>query len=241
MLSKNKCYIYEEIDENEDGSDEDIDDIEGESDDKLGEKHFIDIQIQNTKKGHSLNISEATSRMLYDSAGCEEIEKKSTISIVPAPQILTTNDESLIMKAKKDLQVNFDLDNFQVQSLVSLLHGRNVVLISPCGSEKLLVFHMAVYILRLKFNLPNGVGVCLQPLNNILTEKTNNNPPLKTAYLTMTGDAVKEGNAVLSHSLEEIVSGEIGCLLGHAESFLSNRGMHMSSMFNNIQPTPIIF
>ena len=184
------------------------------------------MQIENCKKGHSLKVSETTSKMLYDAAGCEEIEMNNTINILPSPEILTTTDELLILKGKKDLQINFDLDNFQVQALVSLLHGKNVVLIAPCGSGKLLVFHLAVYILREKFNLPNGVGLCLQPLNNILTEKTNSNPPLKTAYLTMTGDAVKEGNITVSHSLEEIVSGEIGCLLGHAESFLSNKGIY---------------
>ena len=88
----------------------------------------------------------------------------------------------------------------------------------------MLVYHLAVHLLRIKLKRPNGVGLCLQPLNNILYEKTNNKPPINTAYLTMSGEAVREGNATLSHSLDEIVSGDFGCLLGHAESFLSTKG-----------------
>ena len=56
------------------------------------------------------------------------------------------------------------------------------------------------------------------------SEKTNNDPPLKTAYITMDGETVKAQNIHLSHPLEEINSGEIDCLLGHAESFLSDKG-----------------
>ena len=41
----------------------------------------------------------------------------------------------------------------------------------------------------------------------------------------MSGDAVKEGNTTLSHSMDEIVFGDFGCLLGHAESFLSVEGI----------------
>ena len=177
MASKRKDYLYEEIVEDDEGSDEDSEDIEDDMDDNVGKRHSMDMQIENCKKGHSLKVSETTSKMLYDAAGCEEIEMNNTINIQPSPEILTTSDELLILKGKKDLSINFDLDNFQVQALVSLLHGKNVVLIAPCGSGKLLVFHLAVFILRQKFNLPNGVGLCLQPLNNILTEKTNSNPP----------------------------------------------------------------
>ena len=70
----------------------------------------------------------------------------------------------------------------------------------------------------------DGVGLCLQPLNNILCAKTNSDPPLRTAYLTMKGEAVQSEKVSLSHSQEELFSGDIPCLLGHAESFLSCKG-----------------
>ena len=49
-----------------------------------------------------------------------------------------------------------------------------------------------------------GVGICLQPLNSILKEKTNSNPLLKTAFLTISGEGVTEENTALSHDLHEL-------------------------------------
>ena len=172
-----------------------------------------------------LPILEETANMLYNEAGAKENEVNNTMNVHPSPHVLKTWEEQLIMKAKTDLGISHDLDNFQVQSLASLLNNKNVIFIAPCGSGKMLVFHLAVYVLRVNLKKPKGIGLCLQPLNNILCEKTNNNPPIKTAFLTMTGEAVKEDNVVLSHSVDDIYSGEIGCLVGHAESFLSSKGI----------------
>ena len=82
--------------------------------------------------------------------------------------------------------------------------------------------------MRKKFGLKNGIGVCLQPLNSILNEKTNNNPPINTRFLTMTGEGMKSGKVNFSHTLDELYSGEVGCLFGHGESFLFPRGMNIS-------------
>ena len=78
--------------------------------------------------------------------------------------------------------------------------------------------------MRKKYGLENGICVCLEPLNNILFEKTNCKAPIKTAYLTMSGQGIQEDNVSLSHSADKLTSGEIGILLGHAESFLSPKG-----------------
>ena len=86
--------------------------------------------------------------------------------------------------------------------------------------------------MRKKLSLPNGVGICLQPLNTILSEKTNSDPPIKTAYLTMLGDARSAKEATLSHSTEDILSGDIGCVLGHPESFLSPQGKTTSFLMH---------
>jgi len=80
---------------------------------------------------------------------------------------------------------------------LTLVNGKNVVLNAPIGSGKLLVCYLGILginILRKMFNLSKGVGVVLQPLNNILIEKTNNSPPIPTAYMTTTGEGMKSGN-----------------------------------------------
>ena len=230
-MAKNKGlkdYLFEEILSEKDESDAEI----GLSvdDDEIA-SHEIDIQIENSTNNECL-LPEERADMLYDMAGVEETEVNNTMIVHPSPHMLTTSEEEMILQAKEDLSIAFDLDSFQVQAVVALMNNRNVILTAPCGAGKLLVFHLGVHLMRQKFNLPKGVGICLEPLNNILVEKTNNNPPIKTAYLTMTGEGIKEENASISHSLEEISSGEIGCILGHAESFLSAKGMILFSQYN---------
>ena len=217
-----KNYLFEEIVSDKD--DTDIDDDLSEDDGDPIDIHELDNQIQSSNNNDTM-ISEKRADMIYDIAGSEEAEVNNTMTIFPSPHMLTTSEEEMVLKAKEDLLIKFDLDSFQVQAAVALLNSRNVILTAPCGAGKHLVFYLGVHLMRQKLNVPKGVGICLQPLNNILIEKTNSNPPIKTAYLTMSGDAVKEENASLSHSLEEISSGEIGCILGHAESFLSSKGM----------------
>ena len=78
--------------------------------------------------------------------------------------------------------------------------------------------------MRKKYSMPNGVGICLQPLNTILSEKTNSDLLIKTACLTMSGDALSAKEATLSYPMDGILSEDVGCLLGHAESFLSPKG-----------------
>ena len=189
------------------------------------------------KKNYQIPISQRRADELYDIAGTEEIEVKGELVILPAPSVLTSEDEGLIMEAKRELGILHDLDDFQIQSVLSLINDTNVVLVSPCGSGKMLVFYLALHCLRKKKCNPRGIGVCLEPLNNILCEKTNNDPPMKTAYVTMTGDAVKSDSVKLSHSLDEVRSGEIGCLFGHAESFLFSKRytkyfLHFNKKYN---------
>ena len=156
-------YLHEEInDKDESENDEEGDDIVDEG----------NLETSgNMAKGYKIGISQKKASELYDMAGVEEPEIKSDVVVLPSPHILTTNDERMVTQAKMELSVHHDLDHFQVQACVALLNGNNVVLMAPCGSGKLLVFYLAVNILREKYNLTNGVGICLQPLKNILSEK----------------------------------------------------------------------
>ena len=239
MTSNSKTnFILEEISYNLDAEEQtDSDKSNDEVVSSLGEEEVVNVELNsdmhdldivlnsyNNKKGFNVDISETVADELYAEAGKEEPEVNNTMTVLPKPHIMQTSEELLILRAKTDLRINFVLDQFQIQSLLALMNNRNAVVVAPCGSGKLLVYYMAVYILRVTLNIPNGVGLCLQPLNNILCEKTNSDPPLKTAYLTMTGEAVL-GKVSMSHSVEEINKGDIPCLLGHAESFLSAKGI----------------
>ena len=115
----------------------------------------MDTEIHSVKVGYQIGITQIIASKIYNEVGVEETEVNNSISVLPSPHVLSTAEDQLLLTVKEELGVRHDLDNFQVQA-------------PPCGSGKLLVFYMAVKILRKKINLPNGVGLCLQPLNNIL-------------------------------------------------------------------------
>ena len=81
---------------------------------------------------------------------------------------------------------------------------------------------MGVTILKKIKNIENGVGICIEPLNNILCEKTDEP---NSAFLTLTGENIVKGTAELSTPIEDIKSGQISFLYGHPESFLSAKGI----------------
>ena len=104
------------------------------------------------------------------------------------------------------------------------MNDRNTILVSPCGSGKSVVPELITPILRKTKGISNGICVILEPLNNILSEKTKSDRSKTSAFLTMTGENVMKGNASLSSPLEKILSGQIMYLYGHPESFLSSNG-----------------
>ena len=109
-------------------------------------------------------------------------------------------------------------------SPLGLISNRNVIVLTPCGSGKSIIFELGISILRKVKGIENGLGICLEPLNNILSEKTKTQSVITTAYLSMTGESVKQGEAVLSKPIESIQKGKVMCLYGHPESFLSSKG-----------------
>ena len=94
----------------------------------------------------------------------------SDVTVMPCPYNLSLLEEQLISRAKSDLNINHDIDNFQVQAIISLINSKNVILIAPCGAGKSLVLDITIHLLRIKLDKPNGLAVCLQPLNSILFE-----------------------------------------------------------------------
>ena len=81
--------------------------------------------------------------------------------VTSQPRVMLTVEEKFISEAKLDMNIEFELDHFQIQAILDLINGQNVVVRTPTGSGKSIVFQIIVSILRKMKNVTNGVGVCL--------------------------------------------------------------------------------
>ena len=213
-------YLREEVTrECEDGELE-----EGESYESWSEGVCLPESV--SEGARDLPISEEAADFLYSQAGTEFTGpvEDSYVKVLPQPQIMMSSHEHMILEAKDALGIEFDLEHFQVQALLGLINHQNVIVSTPCGSGKSLIFQMGVILLRKIKGIEHGIGLCLEPLNNILCEKSSDSGFFKSAHLTMTGENLMEGNAVLSCPMDSIMDGSIMCIYGHPESFMSSKG-----------------
>ena len=105
------------------------------------------------------------------------------------------------------------------------------MLVAPTGSGKSAVMYIALEVLRELSGIHDGYGVCLQPLNSILREKSSDSSLIKSVFITMTGQAESEG-IIISNSVEDLESGGFGFIFAHAKSFMSDIG---STFINKIK------
>ena len=115
--SAGKSFLLEEL----------MEDFDGEGDEEDNDSSSYELGVKKNK-GFSIPISQTKAFDLYKISGTNEDQVYNDTAIFPSPSALTTSEENLIFFAKEKLNVSFDLDNFQVASLVALQQGRNVLL-----------------------------------------------------------------------------------------------------------------
>ena len=64
----------------------------------------------------------------------------------------------LIYECLQEFNISFKLNDMQLRAIHSIANFRDTFVISPCGTGKLLVYFLAVAILRKIGNQPNGIG-----------------------------------------------------------------------------------
>ena len=116
--------------------------------------YFTDSMMAK-KSAESENFYKLEADALYDRAGDLIQDEEDQISLDRYCYVL--NDEVI----KKFLQENllpFELQHFQLLALHALASKKNVILISPTGSGKMLVAQLGISVLQLVFGNKKGVG-----------------------------------------------------------------------------------
>ena len=86
----------------------------------------LDKEIDDYRTGQQVPISEEVADKLYCTARFLHSEQTMTLQSCPL-------QEDMIKRAY--LSIEHDNDGFQLQSVISLLNGENVILIAPCGQS----------------------------------------------------------------------------------------------------------
>ena len=87
----------------------------------------------------------------------------------------------------------------------------------------MILAYLAIFVLEKVFQVENGVGLGSQPLSALMEEKLKNGL-MSTGLISMKGElkhASLDGQSSMSKPQECFKNGEVKCILGHPESWLS--------------------
>ena len=101
----------------------------------------------------------------------------------------------------------------------------------------MLCAYLGTLVLRKVFEKEKGVGVGNQPLSALMEEKLKT-PVIKTGLISMKGDLKMSvdgppDDAALTDPIEVFKNGDIGVIIGHSESWLTNTARDIIEALRN--------
>ena len=122
---------------------------------------FIEI-LQTTMSDY---ISTETVAQLYEKAGSMTEEDAINVPLDNySSYLLNDHVHSAIQQVLLENPLPYQLQEFQLAALHCLGSLKNVILITPTGSGKMLCVSLGILVLKKLFGLPKGVGLVTQPL-----------------------------------------------------------------------------
>ena len=184
------------------------------------------------EKDVELYITEHHAKWNYNIAGSKMSVEEDSIKIEDFQDFITMRAEAALDEVDSRLGLPYETAPFQRIAINAAVEHKNVVLVKECGSGKLDVALKGSLVMRITERELKGLTIVLQPLSNLQNEKLSNNIA-KVAVLSMgqsisvLGEDVEGKKAVLSCTLEEVLSGKYSVLLAHPESFATSLGQQI--------------
>ena len=152
--------------------------------------------------------------------------------IIVGPVEISDPISVLIRDAKSELQIMFQLTEIQSKALYSLAQLKDTIVNVGTGEGKSLIYFLAIVILGKVLNIKKPIGLCLQPTNDLSRDKLQN-PVMKTAFLTRSGDfQLSTEKTQFSEARSAVESGEFPAVVCSGEIIACSDGQQF---LRNIQ------
>ena len=110
------------------------------------------------------SFSKEVAEELYEKAGSMLPEDAEEITIEKYNYLLNDSVHLIIQEVLSEHPLPFKFQEFQLITLHCLGSLKNIILLSPTGSGKMICAYYGVLVLQKVFGVPNGVGLVTQPL-----------------------------------------------------------------------------
>ena len=129
----------------------------------------------------------------------------------------------VIQTVTSELKLPYTLQDFQLESLVALANGHNVILVSPTGSGKLVIIYIGIRMIEILQGM-QLVALGSEPTQHIIKEKMTD-PLLCSGSVSMKGQVeVNEGKLDISPGKAAIIAGRVKVVYGYQESWSHPEG-----------------
>ena len=110
------------------------------------------------------SISKQLADELYEKAGTLIPEDAEQITIEKYNNLLKDSVHLIIQEVLTEHPLPFQFQDFQLLTLHCLGSLKNIILVSPTGTGKMICSYYGVLVLQKVLGVPNGVGLMTQPL-----------------------------------------------------------------------------
>jgi hypothetical protein len=179
-----------------------------------------------------LAISKKHARENYMFAGTLIKEEKEKVKIEDFADVIDERVDGMLDQIDAKLGLPYKTAPFQRITLNCMGRKRSVVVVVECGAGKMDIALKGSLLMREVDQQPGGVTIVVQPLTTLMHEKMTNQianvAVLSMAQqLTVMAEDSADNSAVLSCTLEQLVSGRYSVLIGHPESFATPFGQQI--------------
>ena len=221
LISTSTVWCEDDTDDENDGEEAMFDEEYGRTEDD-GEE---DIERPLQKEAPGLSISREHAAANYYRAGTTVAEPEQQIKCQDFAGELVPSVELALNAVLSEINLPYQLADFQKIGVVALAAGRSVVIVVGTGEGKMTVPLLTSLVIRKTKNNPQAVTVITQPLTGLMLDQLKN-LVCPVAILSMTGE-LSTADGRLSCDFEDAVGGKYSVVIGHPESFATPLGRRL--------------